>query len=798
MPQILGEDDFGTTVMDDGGRIVVLPRGTLAPIAGPGAGAPMGIGGNAPPAPPAPLAPPPPLMSPDEAGPAGPSPELIEPVAPTAPPAAKPDMMPSWLAPIVQEATSMGADRRAAARQAADAAGRPPAPPLTGVDEVRAGYDQAESARLAAGAAEAAEQEESAKLLRERNENLDTIAADRAAQIEADQKRFAELSATQDAAVEAEASFKVDENRRWRSKSTGQKVRATIGMILAGLGQALKGKGDAPNPVIAMLQAEQERDVELQMADHDALIKRIGIRGAQIDRFDKMATDRVAKFNLRMATEMERTARELEVNAAQYASPKAKAAASEAAAELRVKKGEYLENAKNAQWNRDFQERSLVEQVKARKAQIGLGYANLKEGARQFDANLVQRQNEMFLDAAKLEQAGNIEAAKALREEAKEVRQLAVGGKAEVVGIDDKGNPIIRQEPLKDARGEIWKAPDDVSARELRDQKSATDVVAQFIDDAQRIIKANGGMTDLNKNADWQRLQANKTLIGLSIGKAFKMGAYDAGVERAMNSILAGEQITGWQSFVFDQGAGLDQARRFVVAKYNSALDAAGYDGDDYDPPNTAAFGAPAETEAGKAYKAAIAEPTASERYAAEEPGPVVSALGTANTLFGGTDQTNAQRRAKAEGEAAQDPLLGEVTQNTGDQIRKLIAKAKGGDLDARKALTALASDTREGLAGATLRALGDDGDPKLLAAVVGEMPESSRTARQSAIAGASSRATDQAVSVDLERRALAGDKQAIASLLAIVNDPAQEGYGKVGRKAWARGVLTKAIGGGQ
>lgn len=60
------------------------------------------------------------------------------------------------------------------------------------------------------------------------------------------------------------ASSKVDPGRFWSSKNLGQKVSASIGLILGGIGQAF---GGGPNAALGIIQNQMEKDIEAQKAD---------------------------------------------------------------------------------------------------------------------------------------------------------------------------------------------------------------------------------------------------------------------------------------------------------------------------------------------------------------------------------------------------------------------------------------------------------------------------------------------------------------------------------------------------
>lgn len=795
MAEVLAEDEFGTTV-SDGGRIFVVPRGILnlpshpvipsTPLEAP----PMpGMGGGAPaPAPLTPLA-----DAGDAIGtipgrglpPSGPGQApLLAPGEAFAPPTPAPPP-----APVKGKAGTLPSSAR-----------QPEAPPPPTVGEQvaaegAAGYDQQGQAIADQAAIEGQAADERARILGERNDELARIDKAREAQVAADMARAKDLDERVNTAVEAEANYKIDENRRWHDLSTGRKVLAGISVALAGLGEALSGHG-GKNPALDFIVGEIERDTRNQYAQAERLRGKIGIATDTARRFSEVAKDHVAQINMLSAAQIERTARDIEATAAQYDSPKAKAQAKQLAGDLRVKKAEYVGNAVNAEWQRDFHEREFTEQKRSNRAQQSISWANLKQADRFHTDEMKLRTDAMLLDAAKLDQSGAVEGAKALREQAKEERELSVGGVATMAGTDAKGAPIVRVQPLKNADGSIYLAPDSTAARDIRKAKAATDVVVHFIDDTRRIIKAEGGMTNLDKNAAWQEVQSNKAMIGNSLRVAYEMGALDKGALQQMEAMLGGVAPTGWQSYVFDPGAGFAQVREQALVKLNATLNANNYTGERYDIVDTAGFSGAATTPAGEAYKAVVADQTRDERVAAEKGGGALQAAEAPFDWVAGNEGLEARRARLADEGTPEDLLLGNVTKAQGENIRTLIARAKTGDADARQGLVALASGTRAGLAQATLKALGDDGDPLLLAGVVSEMPQAVRGDRSHIIETATAHSEGQRRDHELEARGLAGDPQALAqlALIAVSKSPGgTEGLGWDARRKWARSIITRA-----
>jgi hypothetical protein len=124
----------------------------------------------------------------------------------------------------------------------------------------------------------------------------------------------------------------IDPNRYWSSKSTGQKVMASIGMALGGLG----GHG---NQAIDVLKSAIDRDVDAQKTDMEK--KRIGLQGQQnvykmmLDQFgDQRAAESATKASLLNIAEMQ-----VKQIAAQYQGPKIQAEAQKLLGNIALEKG---------------------------------------------------------------------------------------------------------------------------------------------------------------------------------------------------------------------------------------------------------------------------------------------------------------------------------------------------------------------------------------------------------------------------------------------------------------------------
>lgn len=525
--QLAGQSDFGDTLTSPDGLTFTLPRGIADPSAFaplPGAGAADVAPGLPEPAPPAQIEPP--------------APAPIEPAAPAPQPApAQP------------------------AGQAQAPAAPPPAANEQPVDAFQASaigqqdaYDQAIDAEMAKGDIAAQEAQARASVLQARDAKLAELEAQRQQQAAADQAERAKLEQKYAAAVDAEAAWKMDRGRYWSKTSTGQKIGFAIGMALSGIGAALnKQQG---NGALDLLMGFIDQDAQDQMVEHDNLAKRIGLAGAQADRFKALAADRAGEFTLRRATALEAAAREVEVMASQYAAPAARAHAAGLAAALRGEKASALGKFAEGEWGRDMQQRQFDEQVRARKAAAAAAAAARRDAAARDARDFAESQRRFDIEtankAAAMAAAGQADAAKMYIEQ----RKLEIPGAT-----------------LKD--GKPLTARTEKEAQATREVLGATHQIVGLVDDMEALIKKEGGISAALKSPEYQRITSMAAQLDNALRVGNQMGALDNGALKMMELMKGGASMTGWQSFLSsDASHGLDEVRRGQVAKFNTLLKA--------------------------------------------------------------------------------------------------------------------------------------------------------------------------------------------------------------------------------
>jgi hypothetical protein len=566
----------------------------------------------------------------------------------------------------------------------------PGAPPPLQTGNAQLDQAMSEQAQTIAAGGEIASREKAAtgELLGQRNTRITELEDKAQKQYEDDQAWSQELSKRYDAAVQAEADHVVDRGRRYKNMSTGNRMMAGIGAIMAGLGQALEsarvgGRPVGANPVIEMMAKAAEDDVNDQIAEGEKKARRIGLAGQTMERFSALSKDRQARFNLQVATELERTARDIEAAAAGYDSEEALINAQRGAAELREKAAGYQTKAVEAEWNREMEDRKFKEQVTARKTGNAIARAGLAQSASQFDRSLEERQKDRLLDAAKLEQAGQVEAAKALRENMRRERELEIPG-ATIKG----GAPLLARTPEE--------------AKKIREKQAAVDSIAQIIDETVRYIEKEGGSSSTLRSDVNQKVTSNIATIKSKVRIAEEMGALDKGSAELIGQTMGGADAT---SFLYNASPGLKQVREHTVKGFTNVLRAQEPNALDYVPASTATLADPGKNPIDDAAGRLLNTPTPLDANKAEQKTGIGKAVeGALQVRLSGTE-LNSERAAKRAEAAAADPSR--------KDIDLLIDTASRGGEDGTRAKENLlqVAKAKPELSGAVLRALAERGD---------------------------------------------------------------------------------------
>lgn len=530
--------------------------------------------------------------------------------------------------PALQKANKQyGAQQAAQQAYAASPEGKIDAATRTQEDALAAQGDVAQ----AVGEVQAQEGDEKRAILEDRNVDLQRQQMDIEETQKQREKRLGELKTNHDKLVQAEASYKVDRGRMWANKGTGSKVLAGIAVAMTALGDALQGKS-GPNLALQIITDAIDDDVNDQVREFEQLGTKVNRARSSLDSYMKETGDIVASKQMLQAQRRLQAADMLEASAARFENPKAKLNAMNNAAELRLKAGALSGQSAEGRFARDVQR----EQIANAKAQVGLGYANLKqrqlESKRDFDEGVRQFDRKMLLEAAQLDQSGNAAGAKAAREQVQQVKQLGIGGNVvQTVGPD--GKPTVSYDIMRTKDGQPFLAPTEKEAVENRAQKAAVDSINQFANDMVRGIKEHGGENAFFKSEAWQQMQSKKAFIMNNLRVANKMGTLDEGAMKVTEAMLgAADPSSYWQ----DASKGILTGRDASLAQFNSTIRSQGYDGPDYKPPDVAQPGEATSSVADVAQKEALTPLRAQDTPEGSAAHIVQTLGGTPEGLIGG------------------------------------------------------------------------------------------------------------------------------------------------------------------
>lgn len=696
----------------------------------------FGIGG------PPPIAPPPGAVPPLAAP--GLPPGLVLPpgvaAAPILPP--PPEAAP---APAV-DAISGAAEASPAGPPPAAAPARPADPfAAAGADRDTAIAEQA-AAVADLGGIRSRELANTGALYGESNTRMGELETEAEQQRKRDDAWLKELNGRYDAAIAADNEHTVDQKRSWKNKSTGDKVLAGIGMLMAGLGQALDsarlgGPKVGENPVIAMLMREAEQDVDLQLKEGEAKARRAGAAGQAVDRFAAIAKDRQTAFNLRMESETRKLQRSIAAAAAQYGSEEAVANAQKAIAELDEKAAGYRQGALDSAFARKMEEDRFGEQVTARKQSNALQRAGLAQSDRHFNLNLEERRKDRLLEADKLEKAGAVAAAQAMREAQAREDMLVIPGM-----VTEDGKPVL--------------ARSEKEAQAIRERKGSVDTAITLIDQTKRIIDKAGGSSKALKGKEYQQVTSNIAAIANTLRVAHQMGALDKGALEQMEKMMGGADPT---SFLYDATPGLNQVRSQLIQTITDQARSQDPKTAMYTPPSSADVDQPGVNAIDAATNRLLTTTTPLEAGRAEQKTSAGRAVESALLVRGPGEELNSEKAAKRAEAAAADP--------SGADVRVLLSTIDKGGADgqrARENLVRVASAKPE-LSGAVLREVADTGNVELF----DEIAKRTASAPGASSFAAQHRVTAQQVRVArIAAEAARGSAPAAQALITLTTSP--------------------------
>jgi hypothetical protein len=506
-----------------------------------------------------------------------------EELAPPAPPAPAPAPAPQPFALTEEESAALPAPPQPAQPQQPAA---PPPPAPGSLTAQLANVEHQKDIALRQGAVDADVADQEAAALRASAEEEKRLTAERDAERARQQKEIAAARAKQADALDAFVNHKVDQNRAWHSKSTGQKVLAGIGVALAGIGGALVARDTGrpvTNPALDMIMGAIQDDVRLQMADRDKLGQIVGMKRQAVDDLRSQYSDSEAAYNAIVSGRARQVANQMAAIGASAKSEKAKLGAEAAVTQLNQAADTFALQAQE----REAAAKQQAFDNRIKSSNNALGWAGHERGKfesdrsfaetqRQFNAQMDQRALDAAAKLAEAEAKAKGDSDEKARKEAEDVRDHGIGG-FKSVKFNDKGLPEVSYEPFRQKDGTIFKAS-KINAPKLQMKKASVDNLVQLIDDTVNLIERHGQEADLIKSPAWQQMQANWGAMAIDEKTISELGVI-AGPDM---ELIAKKLGSGDPTQFRDTTPGLRKARQNTLDKFDKELRASLYNGPKY------------------------------------------------------------------------------------------------------------------------------------------------------------------------------------------------------------------------
>lgn len=360
----------------------------------------------------------------------------------------------------------------------------------------------------------------------------------------------------------AAANAHVDPNRMWSSMSTGQRVQAGIGILLAGIGQGLNGDHGA-NPAMKLITDAIDRDVDAQKVDINQKNKTFEMfkdvlgdtdtQQAKLDDYAKMkqASDRLA------------VADQVDAAAMKYASPIAKLDAQQKSNFLRMQADQIFGTLADKRVAQAHQDAELA--VQKQNANTAAYHAAIAARA-QKESERKNLDDEHRADMALAEKTMADQRRADMHAKGKyttEEQATMIGGQPNPV-TDANGEVGYRMGPMTGRDGQPLTF-DAKQLPKLKDMVSDTDEAVNSIDELRKIRAEAGPTTDLSKSKAWQTSHVHYATILKAMIGAEKEGGAAKLTETQL--ALAKEQLgqlddpTRWNGI----GPGLEEFRKVII-----------------------------------------------------------------------------------------------------------------------------------------------------------------------------------------------------------------------------------------
>ncbi len=358
-------------------------------------------------------------------------------------------------------------------------------------------------------------------------------------------------------------------------RSADHPVLLAISAALAGIGSGMKGeKVDTLDIIYRVI----DRKVAAQEADLEKMGKTYGMAREEIEMLKEKSKSRLEFHNAMIAAETNKAIRIVEEITARGASDKARANGKQIIAELTARAAD--KTMESTRWGLEYDQRD-----KHQKAQLGLGYANLRQSDRHHNDSMQIRREEIAADMAKALAAtkatGSAEQYKAQLEAAKESRQFGVRDVngdlfltpqaqaqiAQAKALEDEAakleaNPDVMQRSIASTRIQALRDKATVMRGEAQtfgaikahnetEAIAASQIIAsgqstvQLIDEIKQIAdKASRGV--ITRDDAQMQLKAKFNLMKPNLKEAWQLGAWDKGAGGLVSEVIGMDPSSAW------------------------------------------------------------------------------------------------------------------------------------------------------------------------------------------------------------------------------------------------------------
>jgi hypothetical protein len=541
--------------------------------------------------------------------------------------------------------------------------------------------------------------------------------------------------------AKALAGQKVDSEGWYKSRSVPQKIAAFLAAIVGGLVQGRTGGRNSGLDAIMQASNEwvetQKFNLQQQKAD---LQRRQGLAGEQLTR----AADVYRTGEVYRIASLQRIADQIATERGQY-DPKGRAAFELAEVEMGIRSAQ-----KKAE--QDFRDKQLKQGIEV--GRYNLDVAKQAEEERKnrqaaIDAKASQalgrsrlafdkdkQQQDIALRAADLQdkrdERAQTKADKAAETKAKQDLELGVGGAMQTKKVMREvpdpvtGKPVMREVTeytpgaLRDKNGEIWHAPDAVTAQKLRAQGAGAQGLIDAFDDVKQLRASAGGANKFTSPGDTAAYKSAINKAVIAYGKANELSLSDEQSVNLVRDRLFGGDPSGYR--VGDVESRIEKAIGDVKRGYYTTLKGTNFDGEL--PQFERAPGESQLTEAKKLTKVVEQGKTPLE-LAEGAPGAVVR--GAQRVLYPFSEPDSAEKF-----ESWGDATIPGLDLKEAKAVKALVSTATGKAAtveakdDARQQLVNLATSDRPSVRSAVLKVL-EERSPDLFEAAVPRLPEEER-----------------------------------------------------------------------